>query len=258
MILISVMLTLVSGRFCSLHSGSRLTDISSCLQLLIWLLLIFLGSRKLLLVSTIINENLHNSNLLANFELRFMFKMFHTSFCEGRYINLAHIIWMKMDEHSKLSFLISLLPWLLRYNMHVQMVNRTALLLILNKWFGFTLKRYLPNYFSFFWIFLTLGPMSWQSAFTCLVEWTTYGLGINLVFMSFWQPNSIILAVSPANQDIATSDAIKIAREVDPQGDFNDPQPEYLQCTQTWIKCLESCIACWQFELSMLPLKNII
>jgi dynamin GTPase len=34
----------------------------------------------------------------------------------------------------------------------------------------------------------------------------------------FWQPNSIILAVSPANQDIATSDAIKIAREVDPQG----------------------------------------
>jgi replication fork clamp-binding protein CrfC len=34
------------------------------------------------------------------------------------------------------------------------------------------------------------------------------------------QPNSIILAVSPANQDIATSDAIKIAREVDPQGNF--------------------------------------
>jgi dynamin GTPase len=34
------------------------------------------------------------------------------------------------------------------------------------------------------------------------------------------QPNSIILAVSPANQDIATSDAIKIAREVDPEGNF--------------------------------------
>lgn len=32
------------------------------------------------------------------------------------------------------------------------------------------------------------------------------------------QPNTIILAVSPANQDIATSDAIKIAREVDPNG----------------------------------------
>lgn len=32
------------------------------------------------------------------------------------------------------------------------------------------------------------------------------------------QPNCIILAISPANQDIATSDAIKIAREVDPTG----------------------------------------
>ncbi|XP_035546215.1 dynamin-related protein 1E-like [Juglans regia] len=29
----------------------------------------------------------------------------------------------------------------------------------------------------------------------------------------------IILAISPANQDIATSDAIKLAREVDPSGD---------------------------------------
>jgi len=32
------------------------------------------------------------------------------------------------------------------------------------------------------------------------------------------KPNCIILAISPANQDIATSDAIKIAREVDPSG----------------------------------------
>jgi hypothetical protein len=29
------------------------------------------------------------------------------------------------------------------------------------------------------------------------------------------------LAISPANQDIATSDAIKISREVDPTGSFN-------------------------------------
>jgi len=35
------------------------------------------------------------------------------------------------------------------------------------------------------------------------------------------QPNCIILAISPANQDIATSDAIKISREVDPTGTFN-------------------------------------
>ncbi|XVE99896.1 hypothetical protein REPUB_Repub03eG0240600 [Reevesia pubescens] len=33
------------------------------------------------------------------------------------------------------------------------------------------------------------------------------------------KPNSIILAISPANQDIATSDAIKISREVDPTGE---------------------------------------
>ncbi|KHG26802.1 Dynamin-related protein 1B [Gossypium arboreum] len=32
------------------------------------------------------------------------------------------------------------------------------------------------------------------------------------------KPNCIILAISPANQDLATSDAIKIAREVDPKG----------------------------------------
>ncbi|KAJ6675683.1 DYNAMIN-RELATED PROTEIN 1E [Salix viminalis] len=32
-------------------------------------------------------------------------------------------------------------------------------------------------------------------------------------------PNCIILAISPANQDIATSDAIKLAREVDPSGE---------------------------------------
>jgi len=35
------------------------------------------------------------------------------------------------------------------------------------------------------------------------------------------QPNCIILAISPANQDLATSDAIKISREVDPTGNFN-------------------------------------
>ncbi|CAI9095511.1 OLC1v1031478C2 [Oldenlandia corymbosa var. corymbosa] len=33
------------------------------------------------------------------------------------------------------------------------------------------------------------------------------------------KPNTIILAVTPANQDLATSDAVKIAREVDPAGE---------------------------------------
>ena len=34
------------------------------------------------------------------------------------------------------------------------------------------------------------------------------------------QPNCIILAISPANQDIATSDAIRHCREVDPTGTY--------------------------------------
>lgn len=33
-------------------------------------------------------------------------------------------------------------------------------------------------------------------------------------------PNSIILAVTPANTDMATSESIKIAKEVDPDGNF--------------------------------------
>ena len=31
-------------------------------------------------------------------------------------------------------------------------------------------------------------------------------------------PNSLILAVSPANSDLATSEALKLARDVDPEG----------------------------------------
>ncbi|XP_042511972.1 phragmoplastin DRP1E-like [Macadamia integrifolia] len=41
----------------------------------------------------------------------------------------------------------------------------------------------------------------------------------NMVRTYVEKPNCIILAISPANQDIATSDAIKLAREVDPTGE---------------------------------------
>lgn len=41
----------------------------------------------------------------------------------------------------------------------------------------------------------------------------------NMVRSYVEKPNSIILAISPANQDIATSDAIKLSREVDPNGE---------------------------------------
>uniref|UniRef100_A0A0D9XMP3 Dynamin-type G domain-containing protein n=1 Tax=Leersia perrieri TaxID=77586 RepID=A0A0D9XMP3_9ORYZ len=40
----------------------------------------------------------------------------------------------------------------------------------------------------------------------------------NMVRSYVDKPNCIILAISPANQDIATSDAIKLARDVDPTG----------------------------------------
>ncbi|KAJ4954688.1 hypothetical protein NE237_011471 [Protea cynaroides] len=41
----------------------------------------------------------------------------------------------------------------------------------------------------------------------------------NMVRSYIEKPNCVILAISPANQDLATSDAIKISREVDPQGE---------------------------------------
>ncbi|KAH1257567.1 Dynamin-related protein 1E [Glycine max] len=41
----------------------------------------------------------------------------------------------------------------------------------------------------------------------------------NMVRSFVDKPNCIILAISPANQDIATSDAIKLSREVDPSGE---------------------------------------
>ena len=40
----------------------------------------------------------------------------------------------------------------------------------------------------------------------------------NLVLQYIRNPNSIILAVTPANTDMATSESIKIAKEVDPDG----------------------------------------
>jgi len=42
----------------------------------------------------------------------------------------------------------------------------------------------------------------------------------NTEFYVNLQPNCIILAITPANQDLATSDAIKISREVDPTGNL--------------------------------------
>lgn len=39
-----------------------------------------------------------------------------------------------------------------------------------------------------------------------------------MIFEYINKPSAIILAVTAANQDVATSEAIKIAREADPEG----------------------------------------
>ena len=41
----------------------------------------------------------------------------------------------------------------------------------------------------------------------------------NMVLEFVRKPNSLILAVSPANSDLANSDAMKMAKEVDPSGE---------------------------------------
>ena len=41
----------------------------------------------------------------------------------------------------------------------------------------------------------------------------------NLVLSYIDQPNALILALSPANVDLANSDSLKLAKEVDPEGE---------------------------------------
>ena len=41
----------------------------------------------------------------------------------------------------------------------------------------------------------------------------------SMLFEFITKPNCLILAVSPANTDLANSDALKISKEVDPQGE---------------------------------------
>lgn len=40
----------------------------------------------------------------------------------------------------------------------------------------------------------------------------------SMLFQFITKPNCLVLAVSPANSDLANSDALKIAKEVDPEG----------------------------------------
>lgn len=42
-----------------------------------------------------------------------------------------------------------------------------------------------------------------------------------MIFQFIKRENCLILAVTPANTDLANSDALKLAKEVDPQGNIN-------------------------------------
>ncbi|WCJ33334.1 dynamin-like protein [Euphorbia peplus] len=67
------------------------------------------------------------------------------------------------------------------------------------------------------WFFL----LSWHRPLICFVDGQPESIVEdieNMVRSYVEKPNFIILAISPANQDIATSDAIKLDREVDPSG----------------------------------------
>ena len=52
---------------------------------------------------------------------------------------------------------------------------------------------------------------------------------LKLVVMAVQGENAIILAVTPANADLATSDALHLAREVDPAGERTIG--EIIRCT---------------------------
>lgn len=48
----------------------------------------------------------------------------------------------------------------------------------------------------------------------------------DMLYQFITKDNCLILAVTPANTDLANSDALKISREVDPQGKSNVHQPQ--------------------------------
>lgn len=52
----------------------------------------------------------------------------------------------------------------------------------------------------------------------------------SMIFKYVKHENCLILAVTPANSDIANSEALKIAREVDPQGSVLYLYTTYLLC----------------------------
>lgn len=48
----------------------------------------------------------------------------------------------------------------------------------------------------------------------------------DMILQFISRESSLILAVTPANMDLANSDALKLAKEVDPQGNHSTPQQQ--------------------------------
>jgi len=63
--------------------------------------------------------------------------------------------------------------------------------------------------------------------------------GMLLEFIS--KENCLILAITPANSDLANSDALKIAKEVDPQGLVWSPNSTFLFCNCCMVIAVMHC-----------------
>ncbi|KAF2308719.1 hypothetical protein GH714_013944 [Hevea brasiliensis] len=80
----------------------------------------------------------------------------------------------------------------------------------------------------------------------------------NMVRSYVEKPNCIILAITPANQDIATSDAIKLSREVDPTGERTFGVLTKLDLMDKGTNATDVCFLCFLESLArlwMMPLR---
>lgn len=59
----------------------------------------------------------------------------------------------------------------------------------------------------------------------------------NMLMEFIVKENCLILAVTPANADLANSDALKIAKEVDPQGELSNRYFVLLKNINNYFKC---------------------
>jgi dynamin 1-like protein len=64
----------------------------------------------------------------------------------------------------------------------------------------------------------------------------------DMLFKYVSKPSCIILAVTPGNQDLANSDGLKLAREVDPEG--TRTIGVLTKIDLMYVVCVRSCVVC--------------